>query len=57
MLAALYWLAARKDEVFRLKWEDVDFEAQSPRVRLWTQKTGGRGWIPHWLPVTSVNVV
>lgn len=51
MLAALYWLAARKDEIFRLKWSDVDFEAQTPRVRLWTQKTGGRGWIPHWLPM------
>ena len=49
MLAALYWLAGRKDEIFRLKWSDVDFEAQ--RVRLWHQKTGGKGWVSHWLPM------
>ncbi len=39
MLAAFLYLAARRKEIFNLKWSDVDFE--NKRVRLWTQKRQG----------------
>lgn len=51
MLRTLYELAARKDEIFRLKWTDVDFTGEG-KVRLWTRKTRGGAWRPDWLPMT-----
>jgi integrase len=51
MLAAFLYLAARRKEIFNLKWSDVDFE--NKRVRLWTQKRQGgtREW--DWLPMVT----
>lgn len=50
MLLAFLHLGARKGEVFRLKWADVDLE--SGKIRLKTQKTRGKGWREDWLPMT-----
>ncbi len=50
MLLVLYHLAARKDEVFRLKWADVDFP--KGRIRLYTRKTRSKEWRADWLPMT-----
>jgi integrase len=42
---------ARKSEVFRLKWEDVDFTRR--RIRLGTRKTGHGGMEYAWVPMTA----
>ena len=49
MLAYLH-TAARRSEIFNLKWEDVDFK--SGRIRLFTRKrsTGREG---DWIPLTD----
>ena len=39
MLLTFLFLAARKGEVFRLKWSDIDFAANT--VTLWTRKRAG----------------
>ncbi|MHC1788252.1 tyrosine-type recombinase/integrase [Solidesulfovibrio sp.] len=49
LLAALH-LAARRGELFRLKWTDVDFTGN--RVRLRTKKTRTGSWREDWLPMT-----
>lgn len=49
MLMAYLYTAARREELFRLKWEDVDFTAN--RVRLYTRKTKGSSWRADWLPL------
>lgn len=51
MLTAFLHLAARKSELFRLTWRDVDFKNE--RVCLSTKKTKGGGWRYDWLPMTS----
>ncbi|OGR37742.1 MAG: hypothetical protein A2051_06870 [Desulfovibrionales bacterium GWA2_65_9] len=49
MLLAYFYTAARREELFRLKWEDVDFGTH--RVRLYTRKTKGGSWRADWLPL------
>ncbi|MFU2207196.1 tyrosine-type recombinase/integrase [Solidesulfovibrio sp. C21] len=49
LLAALH-LAARRGELFRLRWTDVDFTGN--RVRLRTRKTRTGSWRDDWLPMT-----
>ncbi|MBN1382574.1 MAG: site-specific integrase [Deltaproteobacteria bacterium] len=44
-------LAARRAEVFRMKWSDVDFT--NNKIRLWTQKREGGHMEYDWLPMTS----
>jgi len=51
MLLAFLHLAARRSEVFRIKWPDVDFVAN--RICLWTQKREGGHKEYDWLPMTS----
>ncbi len=51
MLLAFLHLAARRSELFRLRWEDVDFVNQ--RVRLYTRKRKDGTWEYDWLPMTD----
>ncbi|MFO7667919.1 MAG: site-specific integrase [Desulfobacterales bacterium] len=52
MLLAFLYLAARRGEIFRLTWDDVDFNAD--RVRLWTRKRHGGDLEFDWLPMTKM---
>lgn len=49
MLLAFFFLGARRGEVFRLRWEDVDFLAH--RVRLGTRKTRNGDMRYDWVPM------
>jgi integrase len=51
MFLAYLHLAARRSELFNLKWSDVDFE--NHRVRLWTRKRKDGTLEPDWLPMTK----
>ena len=51
MLITYLNLAARRSDVFHLKWSDVDFN--SKRIRLWTQKREGGNQECDWLPMTT----
>jgi len=51
MLLAYLHLAARKSELLRLRWEDVDFANQ--RVRIGTRKRRGGNLEYDWLPMTD----
>jgi len=51
MLLAFLHLAARRSEVFHIKWSDVDFVAN--RICLWTKKREGGHKEYDWLPMTS----
>jgi len=51
MLIAFLHTAARRGELFRLRWEDVDFEDGS--VRLFTRKRKGGGLEADWIPMTT----
>jgi integrase len=51
MLLTFLHLAARKSEVFRIKWSDIDFS--NNKIRLWTQKRVGGHREYDWLPMTS----
>jgi integrase len=42
---------ARRSEIFRLKWEDVNFEKRE--IRLWTRKTKDGSMECEWLPMTN----
>jgi integrase len=51
MLIAYLHLAARRSELFRAKWSDVDFSRKS--IRLWTRKREGGAMEYDWLPMTA----
>ncbi|HOG17526.1 MAG TPA: site-specific integrase [Syntrophales bacterium] len=51
MMLAYLHLAARRAELFRLRWEDVDFAGQ--RVRIGTRKRLGGSLEYDWLPMTD----
>ena len=51
MLLTFLHLAARRGEVFRMAWEDVDFG--NSRIRLWTRKRMGGTYEYDWLPMTQ----
>lgn len=51
MLLAFLHLAARRGEIFRMSWEDVDFG--NSRIRLWTRKRHGGTYEYDWLPMTQ----
>jgi len=42
---------ARRSEILRLKWEDVNFEKRE--IRLWTRKTKDGSMEGEWLPMTD----
>jgi integrase len=42
---------ARRSEILRLKWEDVNFEKRE--IRLWTRKTKDGSMEGEWLPMTG----
>ena len=50
MLLAYLHLAARKSELFRAQWPDVDFARGT--IRLWTRKREGGSMEFDWLPMT-----
>lgn len=51
MLFTFLHLAARRTEVFNLKWADVDFTNQ--RIRLWTRKRMSGSLESDWIPMTA----
>jgi integrase len=51
MLLAFLHLAARRGEIFKLTWQDIDFK--SDRIRLWTRKRQGGDLEFDWLPLTK----
>lgn len=51
MLLTFLHLAARRGEVFRLTWEDIDFG--NDRIRLWTRKRQDGTYEYDWLPMTK----
>ena len=51
MLLSYLHLAARRSELFRLTWDDVDFGAQT--VRLLTRKRKDGSWEQDYLPMTK----
>ncbi|MGB5988114.1 MAG: site-specific integrase [Desulfobacterales bacterium] len=50
MLLAFLHLAARRGEIFRIKFSDIDFDHK--QIRLWTRKRDG-GEEFDWLPMTT----
>jgi integrase len=51
MLSCFLYLAARRGELFRLKWSDVDFH--NGQVRLTTKKTRDGSLRADWIPMTD----
>ena len=51
MLLAFLFLAARRKEIFRLTWSDVDFGQK--QVRLWTRKRADGSEEFDWLPMIA----
>lgn len=43
--------AARRDELFRLRWTDINFF--SKKIQLWSRKNKLGEWVGDWLPMTS----
>jgi integrase len=52
MLLAFLHLAARRGEIFRLTWDDVDF--RNNQIRFWTRKRHGGDLEFDWLPMTKM---
>lgn len=50
MLLCFLYTGARRDEIFRLKWRDVDFSKK--RIRLETRKNAVGEWTEAWLPMS-----
>jgi integrase len=50
-LLTLLHLACRRDEAFRMRWDDVNFKDKL--VRLWTRKTKTGTFEYKWLPMTK----
>jgi integrase len=51
LLTTLLHTAARRSEVFRLRWEDVDFDSQ--QIALKTRKTRDGSMRTDWIPMTD----
>ena len=51
MLLCYLHTAARRDEIFRLRWEDIDFPRS--KITLWTRKRKGGAWEPDTIPMTQ----
>ncbi|MBF0477743.1 MAG: site-specific integrase [Deltaproteobacteria bacterium] len=51
MLLTYLHTAARRSELFNLKWDDVDFSEQ--RIRLWTRKRKNSSLEFNWLPMSD----
>lgn len=51
MLLAYLHTAARRDEIFRLQWKDVDFA--NSRITLWTRKRKSGSLEPDVIPMTA----
>ena len=51
MLMTFLHLAARRGEIFRLKWQDIDWN--NSQVRLFTRKTRSSSWKQNWIPMTA----
>ncbi len=51
MLTAFLHLAARRSEIFRLRWQDIDWH--NNQVRLFTKKTRSSSWKQNWIPMTK----
>ncbi|MBF0395498.1 MAG: site-specific integrase [Desulfobacterales bacterium] len=51
MLLSFLHLAARRNEIFSLTWDDIDFGNR--RIRLWTKKRESGNQEYDWLPMTS----
>ncbi len=52
MLLAFLNLAARRGEIFKLTWDDIDF--RNDQIRLWTRKRHGGDLEFDWLPMTTM---
>ena len=52
MLLSFLHLAARRGEIFRMTWEDIDFN--DDQVRLWTRKRLGGNLEFDWIPMTKM---
>ena len=51
MLLTFLHLAARRGEIFRMEWSDVDWGNR--RIRLWTRKRKDGAYEYDWLPMTQ----
>ena len=50
-LLVLFHTMGRVGEIFRLKWDDINFDRQE--FRLWTRKRKGGNWEFDWLPMNK----
>jgi integrase len=56
MLLTFLYTAARRGEIFRLKWEDVVFDSHEPRIALKTRKRKGGSLETNWIPMIPALV-
>jgi integrase len=50
-LLVFFHTMGRIGEIFRLKWDDINFDRQE--LRLWTRKRKGGNWEFDWLPMNK----